>query len=277
MAPESIPLPADAGPALPRPRPKYRLRFRKDGELRLVSHHDLMHCFERMLRRAALPFAVTEGFHPMPRVVFAQSLALGVVGLAEVVELELTEPLAAHDILERLVRQAPPGLTFLSIKALEARAAARVRRACYQVQLPAGAEAGVRERCQELLTQDRLWVHRARPKPRRFNVRPLLSELSAANDMLTLWLWVTPNGGARPEELMHLLGLKSLLDDGCLIERTTLELEDEVGPEAPPPPQLRQGELTEEALDNQELPGPAEEPVGARPTALISGPLSFDS
>ena len=32
---------------------KFRFRFRKSGTLRLVSHHDLMRCGERMLRRAA--------------------------------------------------------------------------------------------------------------------------------------------------------------------------------------------------------------------------------
>ena len=32
---------------------KVRLRFGKRGDLRLVSHHDLMRCLERMLRRAA--------------------------------------------------------------------------------------------------------------------------------------------------------------------------------------------------------------------------------
>ena len=31
---------------------KVRLRFAKCGDLRLVSHHDLMRCLERMLRRA---------------------------------------------------------------------------------------------------------------------------------------------------------------------------------------------------------------------------------
>src|SRR5256885_1532866 len=46
-----------------RPRPpgampldKVRIRFRKSGDLRLVSHLDLIRSFERMLRRAALPF-----------------------------------------------------------------------------------------------------------------------------------------------------------------------------------------------------------------------------
>jgi len=32
-------------------RDKVRIRFRKCGDMRLVSHHDLMRCFERMLRR----------------------------------------------------------------------------------------------------------------------------------------------------------------------------------------------------------------------------------
>ena len=50
---------------------KVRIRFRKGGDLRLVSHHDLMRVFERMLRRADLPFHSTSGFNPKPRLVFA--------------------------------------------------------------------------------------------------------------------------------------------------------------------------------------------------------------
>jgi len=54
---------------------KFRFRFSKSGTLRLVSHHDLMRCCERMLRRAAVPFKSTAGFHPTPRLVFALSLS----------------------------------------------------------------------------------------------------------------------------------------------------------------------------------------------------------
>src|SRR6478752_3633404 len=66
---------------------KLRFRFRKVGDLRLLSHHDLMRCLERMLRRAAIPFKSTAGFHPGPRLVFALSLPLGVVARDEVLEL----------------------------------------------------------------------------------------------------------------------------------------------------------------------------------------------
>ena len=96
---------AAAGPA--RARDKVRIRFRKSGDLRLLSHHDLMRTFERMLRRAALPFRHSQGFHPNPRLVFALSLPLGVVGCEEVVELELDEVLPPDEMHERL---AVPGV-----------------------------------------------------------------------------------------------------------------------------------------------------------------------
>jgi hypothetical protein len=117
---------------------KHRIRFTKAGDLRLVSHHDLMRCFERMLRRAALPFRSTGGFHPTPRLVFALSLPLGVAGLDEVAELELTEPVGPDEVHRRLAEQAPPGLEVLSVRRVEAKATARVRRAFYRVKV-AGA------------------------------------------------------------------------------------------------------------------------------------------
>ena len=55
---------------------KLRLRFRKTGVLRLLSHLDMVRGTERMLRRADIPFRSTLGFHPTPRMVFALSLPL---------------------------------------------------------------------------------------------------------------------------------------------------------------------------------------------------------
>src|SRR6188768_1097402 len=115
---------------------KFRFRFRKSGTLRLVSHHDLMRCAERMLRRAALPFKSTAGFHPTPRLVFALSMPLGVVGRDEVVELELTEPRDSGEVLTALNAQAPAGLEFTRAAVVPMKATGRVRRVVYELPLP---------------------------------------------------------------------------------------------------------------------------------------------
>jgi len=112
-------------------RDKVRIRFRKQGDLRLVSHHDLMRCFERMLRRAELPYHATEGFNPKPRLVFALSLALGIVGCDEVAELELDAELSETEIHDRLARQAPAGLEILSVRRIDRKRSAQVRQVCY--------------------------------------------------------------------------------------------------------------------------------------------------
>ncbi len=207
-------------------RDKVRIRFRKAGDLRLVSHHDLMRCFERMLRRAALPFHVTEGFNPRPRLVFALSLPLGVVGSDEIVDLELDEELSPDDLHERLARQAPPGLEILSVSRVERKARLRVVGASYRIAVnPARAGASA-ERASSILASTECWVERTRPEYRRLNVRPYLRALRVSEATVEMDLWVTPNGTARPDEVLALLGLGDLLEAGAVVERSRLELED---------------------------------------------------
>src|SRR5438105_14607548 len=116
---------------------KFRIRFRKGGDLRLLSHHDLMRTFERMLRRAGLPFRSTSGFHPKPRIVFPLSLPLGVVGLHEAVELEFTEELPPDDVLARLAAQAPAALHLFSIRRIPMNLTGQVCRVEYRLGIPA--------------------------------------------------------------------------------------------------------------------------------------------
>jgi radical SAM-linked protein len=208
-------------------RDKYRIRFRKYRDLRLISHHDLMRCFERMLRRAELPFHSTQGFNPKPRLVFAQSLALGVEGLHEVADLELDADVAAAEVHERLSRQAPDGLEILSVRRVDPKASAQVHRATYRVALPPELSADLPAKAQGLLAQEHCWVERTRPQARRVDVRPYLLELRVMPGALEMDLKVTPHGTARPEEVAGLLGLDDLLVAGAVLQRTALELHDE--------------------------------------------------
>lgn len=153
---------------------KFRFRFRKAGDLRLLSHLDLARCLERMLRRAAVPFKTTAGFHPTPRMIFAQSMPLGVDGWNEVLELETTAALDAEDVRTRLNAQAPRGLEFTTARVVPMKASAVPRRMVYSMPLPADRVEAVTARAAELLAQDKVWVDRLKPRPRKLNIRPYL-------------------------------------------------------------------------------------------------------
>jgi radical SAM-linked protein len=216
-------------------RDKVRIRFRKGGNLRLVSHHDLMQCFERMLRRAEIPFWSTQGFNPQPRLVFALSLPLGIVGADEVVELELTEEVPAVEIRLRLDRQAPAGLEIKSVRRIDPKAHGQPCHVCYRVQVPAEHVSALPRRMSELLSAAEYWIERTRPHPRRINLCAFVTDLRLVGSFLEMDVRVTPQGTVRAEEVLAALGLSILLDQGVILERSRLELDDE------PPPRRDEG------------------------------------
>jgi radical SAM family uncharacterized protein/radical SAM-linked protein len=89
---------------------KVRLRFTKKGEVRFLSHLELAHLFYRASKRADLPLCHSEGFHPMPRIVFATALPVGMESLMEIVHLELEGRITPLEVKERLNQTLPPGI-----------------------------------------------------------------------------------------------------------------------------------------------------------------------
>ena len=230
---------------------KIRFRFRKSGDLRLLSHLDLTRCFERMLRRADLPFKSTMGFHPTPRMIFALSLPLGVVGDEEVLELELLAPVESEVVRERLNAQSPSGLEFLRAGVVPMKTTAMVRRVQYTLAVPAARMDAATILIRELLDSPKVWVDRLRPRPRQVNIRQYLRAITLksigeefaprtelpTDSLLTLDLWVTPQGSARADELLKVLHLSDLVDAGRIVKRSLLEIHDEMAadqPDAPP-------------------------------------------
>ncbi len=117
---------------------KIQFEFQKVGELRYLSHLELMRALQRALRRAGVPLAYTQGFNPQPRVSVAQALAVGVEGLRELGELELTARVEPAELLSRWNAHLPPELKIL--RTWEAplhgpSLSAGVRGAAYQVRL----------------------------------------------------------------------------------------------------------------------------------------------
>jgi radical SAM-linked protein len=68
---------------------RLRLQYEKLGRAAFSSHLDLVRVLPRLFRRLSLPLYYSLGFNPKPVMVFGPALSLGVLSLAEYVDLKL--------------------------------------------------------------------------------------------------------------------------------------------------------------------------------------------
>lgn len=72
---------------------KTRLKFSKGGVLRYIGHLDLMRYFQKAMRRAGIPIAYSEGFHPHQKMAFALPLGVGMTSEGEYMDVDLDDSL----------------------------------------------------------------------------------------------------------------------------------------------------------------------------------------
>lgn len=113
-----LPIPIFAGHFEPNQQRVQRLRawFGKQGDMALLSHLDLVRLFDRAVRRAALPIAFTGGFHPGPRISFANALSLGVTSSSEIVDFDLTQSIDPETFRAKLAAQLPADIPIYQVE-----------------------------------------------------------------------------------------------------------------------------------------------------------------
>ncbi len=204
---------------------RVRIRFRKQADLRLTSHRDMMRAVERLLRRADIAVCQSEGFHPKPRIHYPASLALGMTGLDEVLEADLVEPLSPPELLARLNQHSLPGLDFIAVEPLSPQGkkgqACRLR---FEVTLANEQVESVREKAALLMAAPAQVIERD-GKP--LDIRPLVEALSIDEGVLAMRLRVVNEAGARPRDVLAALGFSTdeVLD--MAISRTEVQLAPE--------------------------------------------------
>jgi radical SAM-linked protein len=104
----------------------FRLRctFVEQGRLALLSHLEVAHALERAVRRAQLPFAVSQGFSPHMKIAFGAALPVGVGSTCEIFDLQLTRYVPPETALEALRRSSVPDLMVQDCRYIESSAAA---------------------------------------------------------------------------------------------------------------------------------------------------------
>ena len=97
------------GPPPPPAVQKLRVRYAKRGRLRFSSTRDFQRALERALRRAGVPMAFSAGFHPHPKVSYANAAPTGTASEAEYFEISVTERVDPESLRVALDEALPAG------------------------------------------------------------------------------------------------------------------------------------------------------------------------
>lgn len=152
---------------------KLRVRYAKRGRLRFTSSRDFQRALERALRRADVPMAFSAGFHPHPKISYANAASTGTASEAEYFELHVTERVEPESVRTALDEALPDGIDIVQVvEAGPGALADRLEASEWRVELVGVPVETLRRAVDHLLGLETAEVTRmTKSGPRTFDVR----------------------------------------------------------------------------------------------------------
>ena len=95
---------------------KIKAKFSKTGDMRFISHLDLVRLFQRASRRAALPVTITKGYNPHLKISITRALRLGVESSGEEIVFNMDKEMKGDVFLRTINEKLPTGIEVLKIE-----------------------------------------------------------------------------------------------------------------------------------------------------------------
>jgi radical SAM-linked protein len=203
-------------------RERVRIKYAKRGPLVALSHLETMHAMLRALRRAGLPLAWSQGFHPKPKVSLGPALPVGVASECEMIDVELCGAADPSEVASRLGPRLPDGLPLLDVQRLPPGAesiAAATRAVHYLIEFPREnwTEAALLARVEAFHAAEHLTLRRESPpggrghggqkiaatRKREIDLKEIVTHLAVEGAARVAFsLRADPSGSARPSEVL---------------------------------------------------------------------------
>jgi radical SAM family uncharacterized protein/radical SAM-linked protein len=198
---------------------RMRVRFSKTGQMKYLSHLELLNVYTRALHRAGIPILYSQGFHPHPRFSFATATSVGIESTAEYLDL-FTGDMDSSEITDRLNRVLPEGLKIMEIVETDLKTASlssMIQATRYRVHLDQSAPAKLSEQCVQFMAHESWQLVRQKKKQvQEFDLRQEVHELTPRGTILEMVL-----GRGKPLEVVEAVtGLSPDSLQHCLIEKT---------------------------------------------------------
>lgn len=156
---------------------QYRIWHTKSGGSAYLSQLELQATLERALRRAGLPLAFSQGFHPLPLISFGRALPVGVESDVEWFALTLRRMLPPKEAALMLDAHLPPGMQIrLAEFTQSARRTEQAAAEVFSLRLHGNADAQLLAlRLATFADKSEVpYIHETKNGPRNMDLRPLL-------------------------------------------------------------------------------------------------------
>lgn len=193
---------------------RYVIKFSKEGNIRYISHLDLLRLFKRSFKRAGIKLQYSQGFNPHPKMGFAQPLSLGYFSSGEYLEFDTLEPYETGYILEKISAIMPEGIEVFSCNELPPSGktlAALTEYADYELLIPleSGYHGDIKEILEKYMTREHIVVlkhQRKSGKDIELDIKPMIAEIFGEVDnnniMITTKLSAGSTANLSPEMVL---------------------------------------------------------------------------
>ena len=206
---------------------RLRLTFAKQGRLAMLSHLEVARALERTVRRAGLPYAVSQGFSPHMLIAFGAALPVGVGGTHEIADVRLTHYVSADKALSALQEASVADLMVKDCRYIEPKAAAA------SVAFPVSTYRALLSCTPAVLPlPDEIHVVRKKKEKVLHPAEFLVGDFQLTGAVATFKLEAKPTGSLRPDLLLReAVDNYNLAASGEIVQGVTW-VENAVAPEA---------------------------------------------
>ena len=189
----------------------FRCCYSIQGNISFLSHLDLLQAWQRILRRAKIPVAMSQGFNPHTKIAFGPARPVGVESLREYFDIELQQDMDMAVFTQRLSGALPEGITLeevVPIQIGEKSITALIAVANYAVWVEKSSMVGIEDHIAALLAREDISYLKTSPKgDKTVNLRPGIFSLDWNGEVFTMQLLAGNSGHVRPEEVLSCLGI----------------------------------------------------------------------
>jgi len=209
---------------------RLRVIHTKEGDLKYISHLDLMRLWERALRRAGIPLSYSKGYNPRPRLSSAAPLPLGFTSSHELLDIFLSRRVSIGYFLKAARANLPEGIDVLDVDEVWVGLPSlqSLVRFCEYMVGVIFDEDELKERVYDFLSKKEFfWEYLRERERRRYDLRKFVGDIwlrgrEGGLTILSMRLRHDEKGAGRPDHVLYALGI----DDFEFIHRTRIILEE---------------------------------------------------